>query len=128
MDRQLVATVAVIALGLGLVGLHGGLGLPAPWLVLTIPFSGLLGLTWLILGWITGLTVRRQGAWWPRRAPCLGGSGRLPDVGWHARDMLDFLDSHWILAALVLGGCLLALPMAPFCFLAWWLGVCRGGG
>ena len=127
MDRNLVATTAVIALGMGLAGVHLGLGLPPGWLVVTLPVAALLGLAWLACGWTTGVLVRRHGAWWPRRTPCLGGSGGLPDFGWHARDLVDFLDAHWTLAALVLGGCLLALPLAPLCFLAWWRGICLAG-
>ncbi len=126
-ERNLVGTVVFVALGMGLVGLHGGLDLSAPWLLFTLPGAALLGATWMVVGWVTGVNVRRQGAWWPRRSPCLSGMGGMPDLGWHLRDLVDFLDAHWILAALVLGGCLLTLPLAPFCFLAWWLGVCRAG-
>jgi len=127
MEHRIVSTVGIVTLVLGLAGLHLAAGLSPAWLVLTAPTAVMLGLGWILAGWITGAVVQRQGAWWPRRAPCIASAGGLPELGWHLRDLTDFLNAHWILAALVLGGCTLTLPLAPFCFLAWWLGVCRAG-
>jgi len=127
MDHRLINTVVFITLGMGLFGLHSGLNLSPTWLALTLPMAAILGLLWVGAGWLTGMMVRRQESWWPQRAPCLGSSVGLPELGWHLRDLADFLNANWILAALVLGGCTMTLPLAPFCFLAWWIGVCRAG-
>ena len=125
MDQRPASIVTVITLGLGLAGLHGGLGLSATWLLVTLPAVALLGSAWLLGGWLTGVLIARQGGWWPRRAPRLTSDGGLSGLAWHLRDLLDFLNAHWTLAALVVGGCTLTLPLAPFCFLAWWHGMCR---
>ena len=128
MDNSLVTVVTVVTLGMGLAGLHGGLGLDLGWLILSLPVAVALGAAWLLLmGWLTGALLCRQGSWWPRRPPSLGAGGGLPDLGWHLRDLVDFLNANWTLAALVVGGCCLTLPLAPFCFLAWWRWVCRAG-
>jgi hypothetical protein len=125
-ERSLLPAVAAAALAMGLVGLHSWLDAPLSWLVVTLPVALLLGVIALVAGLLTATLVRRQGDWWPRRAPGLGRSG-AGELSWHLRDLIDFLDAHWILAALVLGGCTLTLPLAPFCFLSWWFGVCRAG-
>jgi hypothetical protein len=123
-ERSLLPVVAATALAMGLGGLHSWLDASLGWLVVTLPAALLLGALASLAGQLTALIVRRQGDWWPRRSPCLGRHGAT-DLAWHLRDLADFLNAHWILAALVLGGCTLTLPLAPFCFLAWWLGVCR---
>ncbi len=127
MERRILNTVLIVTLILGLSGLHLGLGLSLGWIPISLAAACLLGAAWHGLGWATGAVVRRQGSWWPRRSPCLGPGGGLADFGWHLRDLADFLNANWILAAMVLGGCTLSLPLAPFCLLAWWLGVERGG-
>jgi hypothetical protein len=125
MDRSLSHTLLVITLGLGLLGLHHSFGLGPSWLVVSLPAALLLGAWWSLAGRLTGALVQRRGQWWPRRSPCLGGGSRLADASFHLRDLADFLHADWTLAALVLGGCALGLSLAPFCLLAWWLGVCR---
>jgi hypothetical protein len=123
-ERTLLHILVVACLAMGLLGLHGWLGASVIWLLLTLPVALAVGTGALVAGLITGSVVQRQGTWWPRRSPGLGQQG-LAELGWHARDLVDFLDTHWVLGALVLGACTLTLPLAPFCFLAWWVGVCR---
>jgi hypothetical protein len=125
MDRSLSNAVLAITLGIGLVGLHHGFGLGPAWLLVSLPAALALGVIWTFAGRLTGVLVQRRGHWWPRRAPCPGPGSRLPELGFHLRDLADFLNSDWILAAVVVGGCALGLSLAPYCFLAWWLGVCR---
>lgn len=127
-ERSLLPVLGVAALLMGLAGLHLWFGAPVVMLLLTLPAALILGALWLGFGWVVGLTVGREGVWWPRRSPCNERAETLAGLGGWLRDLGGFFDAHWTLAALVIGGCLLAMPLAPFCFLSWWAGLSRGVG